>query len=115
MIFPNMRYTIVKNIMMIRMTFTLLHFARWQNRSTDSSSSSFPQKPWFQPNSQRSDRRIQLYRLLIDSNQRMMCPLQGGDLSCEDKFRLGHPAHILGKALSDFLEESAFVTSGVIA
>jgi hypothetical protein len=38
-----------------------------------------------------------------------------GDLSCEDKFRLGRPPRVLGKALSDFLKYFLFATAGIIA
>jgi transposase len=38
-----------------------------------------------------------------------------GKLSCQDEFRPGRPPHVLGKALSDFLEEFPFATAGVIA
>jgi hypothetical protein len=37
------------------------------------------------------------------------------DLSCEDKSRPSHLAHVLGKALSDFLEDFLFTTTGVFA
>jgi hypothetical protein len=40
---------------------------------------------------------------------------KAGDLSCQDKFRLGQPPHILRKILSDFLEEFPFATIGIIA
>jgi hypothetical protein len=40
---------------------------------------------------------------------------KAGDLSCEDKVRYGLFPHVLGKALSDFLEEFPFATTGVIA
>jgi hypothetical protein len=38
-----------------------------------------------------------------------------GDLLYEDQSRLGHPPHVLEKALSDFLEQFPFVTLGIIA
>jgi hypothetical protein len=40
---------------------------------------------------------------------------KAGDLSCEDQFRTDRPPHVLGKALSDFLEEFPFVTAEIIA
>jgi hypothetical protein len=38
-----------------------------------------------------------------------------GDLSCQDQFRTGGPPHVLGKALSDFLEEFPFASPAIIA
>jgi hypothetical protein len=38
-----------------------------------------------------------------------------GDLSCQEQFKAGRPFHILGKALSDFLEEFPFAIAGVLA
>jgi histone-lysine N-methyltransferase SETMAR len=38
-----------------------------------------------------------------------------GDFSCEDQIRSGRPPHVLGKPLSDFLEEFPFASAGVIA
>jgi transposase len=38
-----------------------------------------------------------------------------GDLSCRDQFRTGRPPHVLGKALSDFLEEFPFASAAIIA
>jgi hypothetical protein len=38
-----------------------------------------------------------------------------GDLSCQDQFRTGRPPHVLGKALSDFLEEFPFASAAFIA
>jgi hypothetical protein len=38
-----------------------------------------------------------------------------GDLSCQDQFKTGHPLDVLGKPLSDFLEEVPFASAGVIA
>jgi hypothetical protein len=38
----------------------------------------------------------------------------GGDVSCQNQFRAGRALHILGKALSDFLEEFPFATAGVL-
>jgi hypothetical protein len=37
-----------------------------------------------------------------------------GDLSCQDQIRSGHPPHLLGKALSDSLEEFPFASAGII-
>jgi hypothetical protein len=39
---------------------------------------------------------------------------KAGDLSCEDKFRFDRFPQVLGKALSDFLEEFPFATVGLI-
>jgi hypothetical protein len=58
------------------MTINLHHFARWKNRSRDSSSSSPSQRPWLQGNSHKLNNRTRLYSLLTDSNQRMACPLR---------------------------------------
>jgi transposase len=38
-----------------------------------------------------------------------------GDLLCQDQFRTGRPPHVLGKALSDFLEEFPFACIAIIA
>jgi transposase len=38
-----------------------------------------------------------------------------GDLSCQDQIRPGRPSHVLGKALSDFLEEFPFASASIIA
>jgi hypothetical protein len=41
--------------------------------------------------------------------------IKASNFSCEDKFRPGHLPHVLGKALSDFLDEFPSATAGVIA
>jgi hypothetical protein len=38
-----------------------------------------------------------------------------GDLSCQDHIRPGRHPRVLGKALSDFLEEFPFTSAGIIA
>jgi hypothetical protein len=38
-----------------------------------------------------------------------------GDLSCQDQFRTGRSPHVLGKDLSDFLEEFPFASAAIIA
>jgi transposase len=38
-----------------------------------------------------------------------------GDLSYQDQFRTGRPPHVLGKTLSDFLEDFPFASAAIIA
>jgi hypothetical protein len=38
-----------------------------------------------------------------------------GYLSCQDQIRPGRPPHVLGKALSDLLEEFPLASAGIIA
>jgi hypothetical protein len=40
---------------------------------------------------------------------------KAGNLSCEGKFRPDRIPHVLGKILSDFLEEFPFTTAEIIA
>jgi hypothetical protein len=40
---------------------------------------------------------------------------KAGNHSCEDQFRPSRLPHVLGKALSDFLEEFPLATAGIIA
>jgi hypothetical protein len=51
----------------------------------------------------------------LASVEEWLSPFASGNRSCQDRFKAGRPVHVLGKPLSDFLEEFPFASAGVIA
>jgi hypothetical protein len=99
----------------INMGSKIRYFTRWKNRSKDLSSNSFFSKELASNPFTKTGCCTRFYSIFSQSNQRVMCPLQGSDLSCEDWSRCDCTFHVLRKALSDFFDEFSFVTVRIIA
>jgi AraC-like DNA-binding protein len=115
MIFGNMSHMTVKKLILVKMTSILRHFAKWKNRSKDSSSNSSSSKALVRRQFTENWPPYWSLQLTHYLKSKSRANFSRRAIFLPRPNQAPSPPHVLGKALSDFLEEFPFVSAGIIA